>query len=263
MTKKQKITIASVAGACALVLAAAIICIVVFVGGGDSGGTEPASVSTVSSLEEIVPAQSETEGTSQMEQEPASAASTESQPDTQEEQPGQSGQETTTQQAIQTTPQATTPAATTSTPANPTTSAPAATAPTTPSTPSAPAEPTQPSPEDPVADFNARAPQIIQLAYQKLSEIGVTAYPNAVDPNTNCWTSSYADPNLVGQPAPWQDCASNLTWSDEKAATDLVEWIQYIMERDGREIVGVQIQYLGVNYGSYQDNDPTFRIYNW
>lgn len=263
MTKKQKITIASVAGACVIVLAAAIICIVLFLGGGEGNDTQPASVSTVSSLEETVPAQSE--GTSQAAQETSSAA-TESQPDAQAEQPGREEEGTTPQQATQTTSQSTTQAATTSTPAVPTASAPATTTPSTPtqpSTPSQPAQPSQPSLEDQIAEFDARAPQIIQLAYQKLAEIGVTAYPNAVDPNTNCWTSNYADPNLVGQPAPWQDCASNLTWSNEKAATDLVEWIQYIMERDGREIVGAQIQYLGINYGSYQDNDPTFRIYNW
>ena len=257
MTKKQKITIASVAGACVIVLAAAIICIVLFLGGGE--GTQPASVSTVSSLE-AVPAQSEE--TSQAAQETSSVV-TESQPDAQAEQPGQGEEGTTPQQTTQTTSQSTTPAATTSTPASPTTSAPAATAPSTPtqpSTPSQPAQPSQPSLEEQIAEFDARAPQIIQLAYQKLAEIGVTAYPNAVDPNTDCWTGSYGDPAFAGKPAPWETIYFHLEWNNERCAEEFVELIQSMRELDGRNVTGVQIEYLGYRPSG---NVVDFCVYNW
>lgn len=256
MTKKQKITIASVAGACVIVLAAAIICIVLFLGGGEGNDTQPVSVSTVSSLEETVPAQSEE--TSQAAQETSSVV-TESQPDAQAEQPGQGEEGTTPQQTTQTAPQATTPAATTSTPAAPTASAPAATAPSTPtqpSTPSQPAQPSQPSLEDQIAEFNARAPQIIQLAYQKLADMGVTSYTNMIDPATDCWAGT-------SDPAPWQDWFFETTWSDERCAEEFVDVIKTMWELDGRKVTGVQIEYLGANYGNYIGNTPVFRIYNW
>ena len=253
MTKKQKITIASVAGACVIVLAAAIICIVLFLGGGE--GTQPASVSTVSSLE-AVPAQSEE--TSQAAQETSSVV-TESQPDAQAEQPGQGEEGTTPQQTAQTTSQSTTPAATTSTPAAPTASSPAATTPSTPtqpSTPSQPAQPSQPSLEDQIAEFNARAPQIIQLAYQKLEAEGITPSPNSVDPNTHCWIGTSAE-------CGWQEWAFNIDWDNEQCANEIVEVIKLHEISDGLPIYNAQIVYLGINTGIYSDNQARFRFYIW
>lgn len=255
MTKKQKITIASVAGACVIVLAAAIICIVLFLGGGEGNDTQPASVSTVSSLE-AVPAQSEE--TSQAAQETSSVA-TESQPDAQAEQPGQGEEGTTPQQTAQTTSQSTTPAATTSTPAAPTASAPAATTPSTPtqpSIPSQPAQPSQPSLEDQIAEFNTRAPQIIQLAYQKLEAEGITPSPNSVDPNTHCWIGTSAE-------CGWQEWAFNIDWDNEQCANEIVEVIKLHEISDGLPIYNAQIVYLGINTGIYSDNQARFRFYIW
>ena len=260
MTKKQKITIASVAGACVLVLAAAIVCIVLFVGGGD-GKTEPASVSTVSSLEELeetVPAQSDTENT----QSGATESAAESETETVSQAEQTAGQSTAAQQATQ----ATTPA-TTSTPAaatTPTTSTPASTTPPATSTGGTSNSDTSTggsgstgtSLEQQIAEFDARAPQIIQLAYQKLATIGVTAYPDMIDATTNCWAGT-------SDPAPWQDWDVSMDLDNDRCAEEFVELIQSMWELDGRKITGVQIEYLGVNYGTYQDNRPTFRVYNW
>ena len=247
MTKKQKITIASVAGACALVLAAAIVCIVLFVGGGNSQKTEPASVSTVSSLEETVPAQPDTENTQSEATESAAESETETVSQTEQQQA-----ETTSQQTTQTTPQTTTQ-----------TTVPATSQPTTPTTPtqpststSTPAAPAQPSLEDQIAEFDARAPQIIQLAYQILEEDGIEASPEQVDINTNFWIGTSLE-------CGWQEWPVELTWSNERCANDIVEIIKSHEILDGLPINNVQINYLGVNYGNYTDNMPTFKLYFW
>ena len=250
MTKKQKITIASVAGACVIVLAAAIVCIVLFLGGGEGNDTQPASVSTVSSLEETVPAQSDTENTQSEATESAAESETETVSQAEQQQAETTSQQTT-QTAPQTTTQTTAPAATTSQPTAPTT-------PTQPTTStSTPATPAQPSLEDQIAEFDARAPQIIQLAYQKLENAGYTPNPNAIDPNTNCWVGTNYE-------CAWETWNFSLDASNEKCANDLVELIEYFYNNLGSMYSGeVQIEYLGVNTPPYSDNNARFMIYHW
>lgn len=119
-----------------------------------------------------------------------------------------------------------------------------------------------------IADFNARAPHIIQLAYDKLSSIDCVACPGYIDISQD--PNNYAFQTLPESDlfmCNWADSSPySYSYTDEECADILIEEVLTTRRLYGLDVCGVQFEYLGVYYEdsslgiNYWDGYPNFRV---
>ena len=119
-----------------------------------------------------------------------------------------------------------------------------------------------------IADFNARAPHIIELAYEKLASIDCSPCRDYIDVDQN--PNEYAFQSLPDADTylcNWADsCAYTYDWTDDQYAEYLVEEVLTTRRLFGISVTGAQFEYLGVYYSdstlgiSYDDGYPRFRV---
>ena len=120
-----------------------------------------------------------------------------------------------------------------------------------------------------IADFNARAPHIIELAYEKLASIDCSPCRDYIDVNQN--PNEYAFQSLPDADTylcNWADSRIyTYDWTDEECAEHLVEEVLTTRRLFGISVTGAQFEYLGAYYSdstlgiNYTDGYPTFRVF--
>lgn len=120
-----------------------------------------------------------------------------------------------------------------------------------------------------IADFNARAPHIIELAYEKLASIDCSPCRGYIDASQNP-NEYWMQPTIPSDMrlCNWADsCAYTYDWTDDQYAEYLIGEVLTTRSLYGMTVTGAQFEYLGVYYQdpdlgiNYTDGYPTFRVF--